>query len=110
MNTEQQLMVRVLVFREGNSYIAQCLEYDIAAQGKTVPEVKAAFERTIIGQIILDRRRGKKPLEGIPAAPEAYEEMFARAMRLADEETINISEDVPPAYMVNEIRKELRVI
>ncbi len=110
MNKQDTLEVRVLFLHEGDSYVAQCLEYDIAAQGKTLPEVKMAFERTFVGQMMLDLRKGKQPLQGIEPAPRLYWEKFEKALRLEDVEPINWPQDVPPAYVVNEIKKELRVI
>lgn len=111
MNEENKLVVRVLVLREGDAYVAQCLEYDIAAQGKTIAEVKRAFERTFLGQMILDARKGKRPLEDIGPAPRYYWEKFEEAFRVEDREpSLSIPKDVPPAFMINEIHKELRVI
>lgn len=58
--------VSVLLTEENGIYLAQCIEYDIAAQGSSIEKAKRAFEKTIVGQIILDIQYGKKPLEGIP--------------------------------------------
>jgi hypothetical protein len=66
------ITVRVLFIREGDSYVAQCLEYDIAAQGKTMPEVKRGFELTFAGQMELDTRAGRPLFQGIPKAPDIY--------------------------------------
>ncbi|OLE51961.1 MAG: hypothetical protein AUG51_20425 [Acidobacteria bacterium 13_1_20CM_3_53_8] len=109
MTQEKTLVVRVLFLREGDSYVAQCLEYDIAAQGKTMPEVKRAFELTLAGQMELDVRSGKQPFEGIPKAPDTYWEMFDKALKLEDEEPISLPKGVPPPFVVSEIVKELRV-
>lgn len=46
--------LRVL-FIKGNgdtdNWVAQCLEYDIAAQGKTIREAKKMFELTMAGEL-----------------------------------------------------------
>jgi hypothetical protein len=110
MSQSNTLLVRVLFLHEGDSYVAQCLEYDIAAQGKTLPEVKLAFERTLVGQMMLDMKQGRKPLEGIGEAPRVYFEKFERAVKIEDEETFRLPQNVPPAFVINGIRKELRVI
>lgn len=109
MMQEKTLEIRVLVLREGDSYVAQCLEFDIAAQGKTIPEVNRAFELTLKGQVALDLQKGKRPFEGIPRAPERYWEIFEKALKIEDKEPISLPSEVPPAFVVNEIVKELRV-
>ena len=38
--------INVLLFVEGNHYIAQCLEYDVGAQGKSIEEVSRHLEIT----------------------------------------------------------------
>ncbi len=110
MSQSNTLLVRVLFLHEGDSYVAQCLEYDIAAQGKTLPEVKLAFERALVGQVMLDMKQGRKPLQGIAEAPRVYFEKFERAVKIEDEETFRLPQNVPPAFVINGIRKELRVI
>ena len=52
--------------READYWVAQCLEHDIAAQGKTLPEVEDAFRKTVVGQIVLDLRKGREPLDSYP--------------------------------------------
>ena len=67
-------------------WAAQCLEYDIAAQGKTIDEAKESFKRTFVGQIMVDVHFGHQPLQGIEKAPEEYWEQFRTAKRLIDRE------------------------
>lgn len=106
---EKTLVISILFLHEGDSYVAQCLEYDIAAQGKTMPEVKRAIELTLIGQITLDIHSGKRPFEGIPKAPAMYWEIFDKALKIEVEEPISLLRDVPPAFLINEIVKEVRI-
>jgi hypothetical protein len=47
------------------TWVAQCLEFDIAAQGKTIKDAQRAFERTFLGQVMLDLHHKRQPLEGI---------------------------------------------
>ena len=61
--------VHVRVLHEGESFVAQCLEYDITGHGKTCLDALENFRRTIIGQIALDRVHGKTPLQDTPCAP-----------------------------------------
>lgn len=65
-------LVHVRILAEGDIYAAQCLEYDICAQGKTPAEAIDAFRRTMRGQIILDKVHGKEPLADAQPAPFPY--------------------------------------
>lgn len=100
----------VLFIQGRESWVAQCLEYDIAAQGKTFSDVKRAFERTFIGQVMLDIKSGKEPLCGIPKAPDIYWERFARSERLKDEERFRLPDNMPPGFMVDALAKDRRIL
>ena len=54
----------ILFLQDHGYWVAQCLEYDITAQGKTIDAAKLAFERTFVGQVLVDTQKGKEPLEG----------------------------------------------
>jgi len=103
------LVLRVLFVRDGDLWAAQCIDYDIAAQGRSITEAKTAFEQTIIGQILFDIKRGKQPLTDLRPAPESYREKFEAAEPLADTKPIEMPKGVPPAYVVNQIAKDLRI-
>ena len=92
----------VLFFRDGDQWLAQALERDIAAQGSTLPEARRAFEQTLGGQIILDRTKGRKPLEHLPPAPTEYWTAFEAATKQLQAERFQLS-DLPPAYMIEAI-------
>lgn len=64
--------VSVLLINEGEAWSAQCLDYDIAAQGATFQKVMDSFEKTFLGQIALDIRSGREPLANIDCAPQEY--------------------------------------
>lgn len=77
MSANKSIFVRVLLFLdEGKTWIAQGLEYDIAAQGKTLKEAQEAFNRMFITKIILDLNNGVDPLSQLSEAPEEYQQMF----------------------------------
>lgn len=64
--------LRVIVLRDGDLFYAQCLEYDIAAQGKTADE---AVERLGIAL----RQERKEAVESgieIGPAPDHYQKMY----------------------------------
>jgi len=102
-------VVSVLLRRENEMWAAQCLEYDLAAQGQTISEAKEAFEKTFVGQIIVDIKSGKQPLEGVQQAPREYWDKFKTAERLMDRKPFYMGEDLPPAYMIRAVADDLRI-
>ncbi|SRR6266446_330076 len=106
---DQTFILRVLFVKTGEVWAAQCIDYDIAAQGNSVREAKRAFEKAIIGQILFDIRRERPPLSDFKPAPAAYRAKFDEAERLADTAPLKLPEGTPPAFMVNHISKDLRI-
>jgi hypothetical protein len=68
----QPFYVSVLLHRDGNAWVAQCLEKDLAVQGPSVEEAKNRFLRTLSAQIQDDLLDGREPLSGLPQAPASY--------------------------------------
>lgn len=102
-------ILRVLFIKDGDLWVAQCIDRDIAAQGRSVSEAKRAFEHTIIGQILFDLKRGKEPLSDFRPAPASYRAKFDEAEQLMDTKPIQLPEGTPPAFMINQIPKDLRI-
>jgi hypothetical protein len=86
--------IRVVVFQQGPWWVGQCLEYDIAAQAKTLQALYGEVERVIVGRLIVAQEHGVPAFRGLPEAP-------ARFWRMFDEATLALqrhqrSLDVPP--------------
>jgi len=58
-----------------DNWLASCVEYDIMAQGGTKEEAIESLERTVIGQIHIDTKRGLKPFQDIDKPPIEVSEM-----------------------------------
>lgn len=67
--------LRVLIFQAEYGWIAQCLDYDISAQGATIREMKKRFALTVLGQIALDIQNNREPLKWLGQPPE-YQKMY----------------------------------
>jgi hypothetical protein len=94
MSPQTTLSLTVLLFQESEWWVAQCLEYDIAAQGKTVSEVKNSFIKTFAGQIVLDVRNNCRPLEGIGRAPKYYWDLVDKAELRSTTKPIYLPDEV----------------
>lgn len=91
-----KISLRVLLFEENKTWIAQCLENDIATQGKSIADAMNALERTIIGQIALDVKNGIKPLSEIAPAPQSCFDKFEKAYLICDKPKFTLPQTILP--------------
>ncbi len=71
-------IIRVIAFREGGGWVAQCLEYDIGAQAPDLDTLQSRFSMAIMAELQTSAERGVAPLEGIDPAPEHFHRMWDR--------------------------------
>ena len=71
--------IRAVVFREGDWWIIQVLEYDLATQVRRLEDVPSEFRRIILGQMAANAAIGTEPFYGFSKAPRRYWEMYERA-------------------------------
>ena len=71
--------LRFVVFQEGEWLSAQCLEYDIATQARTLDDLAYELQRIIVGHIATSRKLKKEPFEGLPRGPQKFWDMFERS-------------------------------
>lgn len=67
-----EMTLHVRLIQEDGIWAAQCLEYDVCAQGKTRHDSIQNWYRTAYGQVALNKRHGKQPFEGTKPAPMLY--------------------------------------
>jgi hypothetical protein len=75
----KRIEVSVVAFQEGELWVAQCVEYDIAAFAKSLPELSKAFERAMAANLCVNADLGRNALDGVPAAPERFRQLFDKA-------------------------------
>ena len=71
--------IHAVAFRRGDWWIAQCLEYRLATQTRTLEELPSELERLLTVQVQASRARGGEPFAGFSAAPRRYWQMYERA-------------------------------
>lgn len=74
-----ELKISGVIFREGDQYVVQGLEYDICAFGKTLKTAQKRFERSVMGTAMHCLSEGRDCMADIPPAPQKYWEMFKTA-------------------------------
>lgn len=101
----KKLQIKAVVFKDGDWWIAQCLEHDIAAQAKTPKDLAYEIQRALIGHFIVSKQEGLIPFENLPKAPEKYWQLFANSLQLSPKNfNFKTSSDVqvptPELYLV----------
>jgi hypothetical protein len=61
--------IRVIAFKEGDFWVAQCLEHDICAQAPDLDALRSRMEIAIASEA---------PLHNLPKAPEHFFKMWER--------------------------------
>ncbi len=76
----KKIEVHVVFFQEEGTWVAQCVEYDIAAFASTLAALPRAFERAVAANVCANADMHRDPLTGIPKAPSRYRDMFEQAV------------------------------
>lgn len=69
----------ILLEREPGLWIGQCLQYDLGAQAKTLPDLLYEIQRSVVGYIAICSQREVEPFLGLDSAPTEYWEMWKEA-------------------------------
>lgn len=106
--SKNPLFIRVLVLRHGEQWLAQALEFDLAAQGSTGDQAINSFIRILRARVTRDLEMGRIPLVGLPAAPDKFFQQWARLMREHDHlttEPVTLPDEapIPEAYVISRI-------
>jgi hypothetical protein len=72
----QTIRLRAIIFREEDVWVAQCIEYDIGTQAKTLSELQKRLESAICLELYESIKRAGAPFKGVPRAPLHIEEMW----------------------------------
>jgi len=74
--------IRAVVFKEGDWWVAQCLEYRYAVPAKRLEDLPRELMRCLTWMIRLALEAGDEPFKGYTPAPRRYWKMFAHATPL----------------------------
>ena len=70
--------IRAVVFRDGDAWIAQCLEYDICVQADDTDALLANLNVAIQAECDLSKEKNGSAFAGIDKAPKHFFEMWGR--------------------------------
>lgn len=68
--------IRTVLFQEGDWWVGQCLDIDIAAQAKTQEGLRQELMRLLVGRAMASEKLGIEPFQGLPPAPRRYWDLF----------------------------------
>lgn len=101
------LYIRVLVIQQGDQWLAQGLDYDLASQGSDDRQAIQSFVRILLARLKRDHQQGTAPLQNLPQAPDHFFELWDRLARQQDSLTVQPASDptgdLPPAYVIQHI-------
>jgi hypothetical protein len=100
------IRVRVVVFKDAGLLCAQCLEYDIAVQAKTIDELQRNLDDALMSQLDISAELGREPFEGVPPAPPQFFNIFESARSSSEKEQQHLIK--PTSDMGQMILPEMR--
>ncbi len=74
--------LRVLLYVENDTWIAQCIDHDIAAQAESPVKVIQSFKRILTAQLMYEHQTGRSVFQGIDAPPVEFEHAFEEGLPL----------------------------
>ncbi len=70
--------LRVIVYPEGELFIAQCLEMDIATQARDIPTLLERLDLTIDAECSMSREMNEEPWNRIAPAPNYFHDLWEK--------------------------------
>lgn len=106
------LLLNILMIREGDHWVAQCLDFDIASQGRSVKEAQEAFSSVFAAHVVSDLQNQRPILSRVGPAPDWYWDRFYDAVRLTSSFPVrmpSLPAGVPPAEVIHARAEDVRV-
>ena len=77
--------VRAVVFKDGDWWIAQCLEYDLVSAARTLDDLKGELLAQLEFQVAYSLRSGREPFAGFRQGPARYWKMYEEVQSFAED-------------------------
>jgi hypothetical protein len=74
--------IRAVLFEEADSWSAQCLDYDVAAQAKTLLDLHDDIVRVLAVHVAASAQMGREPFTGIKPAPQRFWDLYDSGVRV----------------------------
>jgi len=71
--------LHAVVFRDGDWWVAQILEYNLATAAKSLEAIPTELERFLTVQIVGSLESGLEPFEDLPKAPQRFWDLYEQS-------------------------------
>jgi hypothetical protein len=96
---KRMVRLNVLVYEDGDLWVAQAIEADIAATADSLTELPRAIERAIVANISVNSKMGRSGLDGIPPAPAAFKDLADWVKRMGGTLTESDFRRIAPTFL-----------
>ena len=79
MITTTDSTIRIVVFEQGDRWVAQCLDFGLAISAARREDLPRRVQSQLLGQLVADLRRGVAPFSSCKPAPTKYWAMYETA-------------------------------
>lgn len=79
MNRVSTKPLRVVVFQEDEWLCAHYVDFDLATQARTLPQLYRSLHKLIASHVVIRLRHNLTPFADLPPASKKYREMFERS-------------------------------
>jgi len=83
MANAEPIELRIVAYREGDVFAAQCLEYDIAAQAPDLKTLLRRIDNAICREAEYTQQTHGEVFKGIAPAPDYFTALYEEAVDLA---------------------------
>ena len=77
--TTAEYSLRIVIFRQGDWWVAQCLEHNLVTVVRELADIDAELQRFLTVQIAVSRDCGVEPFTGLPPARHRFWAMYEGA-------------------------------
>ena len=70
----ESLVLRIIVFKQEDMYVAQCLDHDVSVQASDMATLQERFEDTVMCE--------GPGLDALPPAPEVFQKLWTDGLGL----------------------------
>jgi hypothetical protein len=81
MPAVSDITIRVVVFKDNDAWVAQCLEYDIGAQADNIDTLNERLNVVLKAELKESIERHGRPFAGIDPAPQRFHTMWEHRVR-----------------------------
>jgi hypothetical protein len=105
MSDAQDIAIRVVVFKDNDVWVAQCLEFDIGAQADSIDALTERLNAVLKAELKESVERNKMPFAGIAPAPQRFHTMWEHRTR-----SLEIKAMTPPAWLINQAKVDYALV